>query len=206
MIESTSKEPDSKSQTHVLVPRRVLYAQACLLAVSSVTFFLFGMMVANLTMSPSSSTQSQTGGFLLDCRVQGQILTGSDQLADVGAVVILLPHNAEPKQRLDPTAIMPDTFVSLDNPAIDKISGLGGAVVQTDDEGRFEILVDPQRQFRMWVLSKNRKSTEKAPGQTPAAQLEKWFDPPLKLIADNEFKTVDVETAGEQYNAGRIEF
>jgi len=203
----TSDSDKKNSQSEITLPRRVLYAQAALLAVSSVTFFFLGMMVGNLTGtggSVANGTAATGEAYVADCRVRGQVVVGSR--AEPGAVVVLLPKDKQPKAPLAPGLVMPGSFVALDNPTIDVIHQEGGAVVRTDDEGRFELLVDTNRRFRLWVLSRSRPSSGKQVTDAANEQLESWFAPTTKLIRENEFQIVEFETAGDAHEVGEIKF
>ncbi len=101
---------------------------------------------------------------------------------------------------------MPSSFVALDNPTIDAIHQQGGAVVRTDDEGRFELLVDTNRRFRLWVLCNSIPSSGKQPIDAAGKQLEAWFAPTNKLIRENEFQIFEFETTGEAHDVGQIKF
>ena len=141
---------------------------------------------------------------MADCRVRGQVLAGKQ--TEQGAVIVLLPKDKQPKAPLAPGLIMPATFVALDNPTIDTIHRNGGAVVRTDDEGRFELLVDQNRRFRLWVLSKSRPASGQKPEDAAAKQLETWFAPSSKLLRENEFRALDFETAGDSHDVGEVDF
>ena len=91
--------PDSKPASWselIEVPRWAVYSQAALLGLIATTFFIFGMMVGNLT-SNSSAEINQT----FDCRVVGSVAyrVDGDLRADEGAVVMLLPQDRKPDVR-----------------------------------------------------------------------------------------------------------
>ena len=196
-------------EDHIWVPRRLIYGQAALLGVSAVTFFMLGIMVGNLTApgKPDASANAATG-FAEDCRISGMVsfMRNGRQVPDTGAVVLLLPKRVGPEKRLAPGLVMPNTFVALDNPTIEGIHNSGGAAVRADAAGKFDLLVDQGRDYRLLVLSRNRKSQGKELSEAQQMVVEKWFAPAEKLIRDNDFQWQDVSGNSEQVEVGEIEF
>ena len=196
-------------ENHIWVSRRLIYGQAALLGVSAATFFMLGMMVGNLTSSGSTQSNVSTAiGYVEDCRVSGIVTWKSKgrDLADTGAVVILLPRGESPEKRQAPGLIMPETFVALDNPTIEAIYKAGGTVVRADSDGKFDLLVDQGREYRLLVVSKNRRSVGKQLTEQQTKVLESWFAPAEKLIRDNDFQWVDVSATSDKVDTGMLAF
>jgi hypothetical protein len=211
--DNSESESDSSLQfreTHIWVSRKLVYAQAALLGVSAVTFFLLGLMVGNVTApaGDGSGGNPASNDFLADCRVSGQVTfaTNGGKVADPGAVVFLLPTQTKPEKRGAPGLVMPDTFEPLDNPTIDTIHRAGGAVVRADSEGRFEILVDQNRNYRLLVVSKSRTSRRRELTPKQRKALETFFAPPEKLIRDQDFQWREFRGDSESVDVGVIEF
>ncbi|QEG22378.1 hypothetical protein [Mariniblastus fucicola] len=208
-IENESSNP-SVRESHIWVSRRLIYGQAALLGVSAATFFMLGMMVGSLTApAGSGSTGNSTGAaFVEDCRISGVAMWRSSgrELADVGAVVVLLPRGAQPEKRQAPGLIMPDTFVALDNPTIEAIHNSGGAVVRTDGDGKFNVLVDRDREYRLLLVSKNRRTTGRQLTEQQSKLLESWFAPAEKLIRDNDFQWHNVDASSDSIDVGMLSF
>ena len=181
-----------------------------MLGVSAATFFMLGLMVGNLTSSPGTNQNSSTSyaGFVEDCRITGVVTFRSEgrDLADVGAVVILFPRGSTPQQRQAPGLIMPKTFIALDNPTIEAIYNAGGTVVRADADGKFDVLVDQGREFRLLVLSKNRRAKGRELEENQSNILDLWFAPAEKLIRDNDFQWQDVNASSEEVDVGVVAF
>lgn len=196
---------------HIWVPRKLVYAQAALLGVTAVTFFLLGLMVGNVT-APASSDSSKVGGdpfgFAEDCRIAATVTFSKNggPFADVGAVVFLLPTNKVPERKVAPGLVMPDTFEALDNPSIDVIHRCGGAVVRADANGQFEVLVDRNQNYRLLVVSKNRTTIRRELTGAQRQTLETFFSPAEKLIRDQDFQWRDVKADADRVDVGTIEF
>ena len=101
---------------------------------------------------------------------------------------------------------MPATFVALDNPTIDGVHALGGAVVRTNSDGKFDVLVDRDRAFRLLVLSKANRSQGRPMSESQQLVLAKWFAPSEKIVRDNDFQWQDVNAAREEVAVGTIKF
>jgi len=190
------------------VSRKLIYGQAALLGISSATFFMMGMMVGNLTSSSTAdgSPAAVASAYAEDCRISGVVTVKREgkEVPDVGAVVVLLPRRSTPEKRQPPGLIMPQTFVALDNPAIEAIHTAGGAVVRADADGKFNVLVDQGRDYRLLVLSKSRSSSGRQLTDQQSEMLEAWFAPSEKLVRDNDFLWREVEDAGEEFEFGYL--
>jgi len=94
----------------------------------------------------------------------------------------------------------------LDNPTIEAIHNGGGAVVRANADGRFEVLVDQNKEYRLLVLSKNQTPRGNALTEPQQMLVESWFAPAEKLIRDNAFRWQDVSGNAERVDAGVIVF
>jgi hypothetical protein len=181
-----------------------------LLGVSAATFFMLGMMVGNLTSTatPNGTPNQTASAYAEDCRVSGLVTyqKNGNELPDTGAVVFLFPRKGAPEQRQAPGLVMPKTFVALDNPTIEAIHNGGGAVVRADSDGKFEVLVDLNREYRLLVVSKNRTPKGNLLTEPQQTMLEAWFAPAEKLVRDNDFQWRDVSGNAERVDAGVIAF
>lgn len=106
---------------------------------------------------------------------------------DTGAVVILLPENARPSQKEDPSLVMPERFVALDNPAIEAIHEAGGAIARADRRGMFELLVDQNRKYILLVISKGKPNhPDRELTKKQSAIIGTFFSPIDKLVQGKE--------------------
>lgn len=198
-------------ENHLFVPRKLVYTQAVLLGVTAATFFLLGLMVGNVSSPASSASLGRPGeslGFVEDCRVSGSVThsKNGETFADIGAVVFLLPTNRVPDRRVAPGLVMPDTFEALDNPSIDVIHRCGGAVVRTDANGEFQVLVDQMQNYRLLVVSKNRSTVRRELTDDQKKTLETFFVPAEKVVRDQDYRWRDVRGDSDRVDVGTIEF
>lgn len=191
----------------VSVPRWVVYFQAGLLGVVATTFFVFGLMVGNLT---SGSTEVNAS---FDCRVVGSVAFRSrgDLRADEGAVVFLLPKDKQPDERSPGRLVNPETFKALDNSAIDRIHELGGAVVRADENGQFDVVVDASYgngiEYYLLIVSKNRRGVETTPmTNEQVGAIGSFFIPVEDVVDDRSFYWEKVVAAEERLDLPEIEF
>ena len=99
---------------------------------------------------------------------------------------------------------MPETFVALDNPTIEAVHDAGGAVVRADSDGKFNVLVDQGRDYRLLILSKSLRSKGRQLTDQQSEMLGAWFAPAEKIIRDNDFLWREVESAGDEVDLGFI--
>lgn len=191
-----------KSGDTVQIPRWIVYFQGAMLGVVAATFFIFGLMVGQVTSPPDTGENQQ------QCRVVGEVwLGGEESRPDVGAVVLMLPTDHQPTERQDPRHLNPRRFRPLDNNAIDMIHRLGGAVSRADERGRFDVVVDSPGNYQCVVLSAGRQPTEFQPLEKfQKAVLATFFNQTDRLIGEQSCRFIALSISGTQRDMGAIEF
>ena len=178
--EEFTTKPDS-----VWIPRWIVYFQGALLGVVAATFFVFGLMVGNLTSGAGSQAEQK-----LNCRVSGQVayLRSGQKVADANSVVVMLPVDKKPDQRTDSTPVHPSSFEPLDNPAIERVTSLGGAIVRVNERGSFDLTVDGPQEYYVLIVSANRGRDEGQGISKPQkAAIGTFFKPAEGVIGDQAF-------------------
>lgn len=179
----------------ILLPRRVVYWQGALLAIVALTFFVLGMMFGRVTGSREIAPETT-----IDCSISGRVMYIKDgeSVPDQEAVIFLLPRDRKPERRSPADLVSPASFRPLDNPGIEMIHELGGAVVRADATGRFNVVVDGSRngiQYFLLVVSRNRAATETQSAELSAPRMTKeqvaivgtFFLPVDRVIEDRSF-------------------
>lgn len=190
------------------IARWVVYCQAALLGLIAFAFFMFGMLVGSFT--------SGSGGHVnatFDCRVLGSVAyrDQGDLLADEGAVIFLLPCDRQPRERSPGGLVNPETFKVLDNPAIDSIHELGGAVVRADENGQFDVLIDASYGdgvgYNLLIVSKNARGIEtEAMTKEQIAGISTFFAPVEDVVEDRSYRWVKITADGERVDLPEYEF
>lgn len=150
-------DDDRPAKGQVRLSRWVVYVQAALLGVVAATFFLFGLMVGNFTSSGKTQPDN-----VIAARVTGKVFyqSGEQQYGDEGAVVLLLPVDRVPAERIDPTELSPKSFEALNNRARELIESVGGAVVRVEADGSYQASVKGPGKFWMLTISKSRSENQ----------------------------------------------
>jgi len=172
----------------ISLPRWIVYFQAAMLAVCAATFFVFGLMVGNLTSTKTVQTESY--------QINGTVLVsddGQDQF-DEGAVVVFLPADEKPDPRPDGDVLNPNGFEPIDNPSIDLIRRMGGDVIRCSRDGEFETELPGRREYFVLVVSKSqrRSGNSEVPKKT-AAELGRYFLPYDDLLGDHAYSWTRVK-------------
>ncbi len=195
-------------QKTITLPRWLVYFQAAMLGIVATTFFIFGLMVGSVT---SGSVTESIEKF--DCRVSGvvQYADGGDVLADAGAVVFLLPRAAKPQQRAAASSVNPDSFMALDNPGIEVVHQLGGAIVRADENGQFEVVVDAgvgkAIDYFVLVVSRNKAEESAEPlTKQQVAGIGTWFMPVERVMSDRAIYWDTLSLSTEQVELPAIRF
>jgi hypothetical protein len=182
---SSNSIDERAGHQRIAVARWIVYFQAGLIAVVAATFFIFGMMVGNLTSTGPTDATGQK-----NFRLTGSVLVeqGRQQKADMGSVVIALPAEKKPAERLDPEYLKPNRFEPVNNRAIDRIRDMGGDVVRANEDGSFELQLQGPAEFFILVISNAKSSQgEFAMEKSQRAEIGRFFLPYEPLLKDHEF-------------------
>jgi hypothetical protein len=198
---------DSTLTGAILIPRWIVYFQAALLGIIATTFFVFGLMVGCLTSGQSNQTVRTQ-----PCVVSGTVQYDSAKgtIPDQGAVVFLLPKNRRPEERSPGNLVAPRNFEPLNNPGIEIINRLGGAVVRTDEFGKFNLTVDGSSQgieYFVLVVSKNRRTDDPAPmSKQQVAVIGTFFMPVDRVIDGQAYYWSSLTARGDSAELGEVDF
>ena len=203
-----SGRQSSWNQT-IPIARWVVYCQAALLGLIAFSFFMFGMLVGSFTSTGGNQVNAR-----FDCRVLGSVAyrdQSGDLLADEGAVVFLLPCDQKPQERSLASLVSPETFKVLDNPAIDSIHELGGAVVRADQNGRFDVFIDASygdgMDYNLLIVSKNVRGVATDPmTKEQIAGISTYFAPVEDVVQDRSYYWVKITADGERIDLPEYEF
>lgn len=195
-------------QELIEVPRWAVYFQAALLGLIATTFFIFGLMVGNLTSSSDAETNAK-----FECRVFGSVAyrVDGDLRADDGAVIMLLPHDKKPEVRSPGELVNPDSFKALENDAIARIQSLGGAVVRADENGQFDVVIDAKQgnglEYYLLIVSKNQRGVDiKEMTKEEFASIGTYFSPVEDLVEDRSFFWMKIVAESNRLDLPEIEF
>jgi len=198
----TAESPSVAGQS-VPVPRWIIYFQGALLGVVAATFFVFGMMVGSKTQGGAVDTIRS------DCQVSGQVLYAGKkgELADDGAVVLLLPRDRQPEKRFKGSSLNPNSFEPLNNPAIDFIHASGGAVLRVDGRGRFETYVQSPNAYIVLVISRHKiKPAGRALTRGEMAAVGSYFFKVEDLLSDRDYHWQTRSLDSSEFDLGTIRF
>ena len=202
-----SNENVSKPGNTIELPRWIVYCQAALLGVIAATFFIFGLMVGSLTTGQAPPDIAK-----VDCQVAGKVeyRDGAEIRPDEGAVIFLLPKNERPVERAAASSVNPDGFQALDNPGIEILHHLGGAVVRADENGEFDVVVDGNTNgidYYFLVVSRHKRNEETSPlTKLQVAAIGTYFIPVERLMDDQAVYWSTVKARADRIEIPRIEF
>ena len=210
--EPNAEDQRSNSVTSILqtveIPRWIVYFQAALLGIIATTFFIFGLMVGSLTSGVDVNAESR-----FDVRVSGTVeyRTDGKLLPDEGAVIFLLPKQEKPDERAAARPVSPAGFRALDNPGIEIVHQLGGAIVRADENGKFNVLIDGNAglgiDYHLLVVSRNcsRDEAELLTKQQVAA-IGTFFMPVERLVNDQAIYWSSLTAREKVIELPKVEF
>jgi len=167
------------------VPRWVLYTQGALLAVVALLAFVLGLHLGG--ESPPESAEA------VPCRVEGRLeyrTAGGPSAPDAGAVVIVLPADLRPDEKLSIDGLRPDQPPPPgDHPSLLGIGILGGAYARSDEQGRFSVqLPRPGVYFVLFLSRHASRPSGIQPEGSHLAQLGRYFLPADELLGGNNYR------------------
>ena len=202
---SNSKNPFRQMVT---IPRWIIYFQAALLGIIATTFFIFGLMVGSLTSGVDANAEAR-----FDCRVSGivEYRDEGELLPDAGAVVFLLRKKEKPAERAAASPVSPEGFRALDNPGIEILHQLGGAVVRADENGKFDVLIDGNAglgvEYHFLVVSRHQSRDESEPlSKQQVAAIGTFFMPVERLVNDQAIYWSSLTAREKRIEMPQVEF
>lgn len=179
--------PSPLGATRVAVPRSVLYAQGILLGCVALVFFIFGLVVGSGSQAAPAAAKPAgpvTVSGRVFCERQGQRAEG-----DAGSVILLLPAERRPDEKLMAAGLRPDDPPPPeDDPARTVLETLGGDYARADQRGRFRVEGSTAGRYFLVVISKHRRRPADAhPAATELARLGRYIIPPTELLGRQRY-------------------
>ncbi len=192
------------------VSRQLIYAHAILLAILTLGGLVAGYLIGRTDRHPSATFGPPVPQrVLISGRLQWIGTTGA--LADRGAVVIALPHDLEPPEKLPGEGLGPDKPVPLQGDArVRAIEDWGGDYTRTNEAGEFELFLLPGRYHVLSVSHQSERSWNVEPDREDLAAIGKFFTAPHEIMGTHRYDWTIAEFAeGGQFehvfNLGRLE-
>ena len=184
-----------ESNDDIVLSRRVVYIQGALLAAMAAIGFLLGAVFGWLIRPTFSDSVDFT------VRLTGKVsyITRDNQSEpDVGSVIVVLPTERRPDEKLSPSALRPDQPPpGRRHSSVMVIDAIGGAFTRADSRGEYQLELSRAGNYFVLLISGNRKRRR---GQQPAsadvAQLGRYFLFPTQLLGNNEYRWFQQEIDG----------
>lgn len=173
--EPTARAGDAE---RILVPRSVLYIQGILLGVVGLGCFIFGVMVGSRSVAPTQVSA---------CTITGRVTVRGGNSPDVGAVVIAVPVNGRPEDRLDARGLHPgDPPPSAT--AIARIREMSGDYARTNDQGQYRLRVpEPGKYYLLFVSASATRDPSQQINRQDLGQVGRYFEPASDLIGVSSY-------------------
>jgi hypothetical protein len=188
----------------VYVSRRVVYAQAVLLAVAAAGAFVAGYFIGTAGDPPPAVPQG-TPSIAVSGRVTLATGDGGDaSRGDAGAAVLILPVDRQPRRdakleadELNPRQPLPpsgDRILSV-------IESLGGAYARCDRTGNFRVSLPEPGKYHVLVLSNALEGDGGTPDRVDLATLGEYVFDALRLVANQRYVLATRElTDGDRFD------
>ncbi|MCA9184523.1 MAG: hypothetical protein KDA99_02850, partial [Planctomycetales bacterium] len=180
--------------TRVSVPRRVIYAQGILLVVVPLITFALGTWFGLLLSRTADTAQAVAG----PCEFTGRIVLLDDRMgttADRGAVVLLVPQDDRPEQRLPVDRLKTgEPRLQPDELEFRALQVFGGGYDVADINGEFRVRLPVPGKYYLLVISRNAtRPRHLAPTPQELAGIGRYFLPAIDLLGDQDYKWEPIE-------------
>jgi hypothetical protein len=192
-----AKPPEALENNSLLIPRKVVYFQAGLLAVVAITFFLAGWWIGGSGQTPMRDPPVAGAPATLNVLVHYRSTNG-ELRPDDGAVVLVLPADKRVTEKLsaaalDPAAPQPNAAT----PVIGKLNLIGGAYGRTDSAGKLAGLILPQPGKHHVLLLSNHARRSGEPRPQDLAVLGTYLEGAAELLGRREYRLTTEDLHGE---------
>jgi hypothetical protein len=171
----------------ISISRSVLYFQAVLILVVAILAFVAGFFIGRGGQAPLATHPAHSDPVVMNGSVSYR--TESASLPDSDAVIIVLPQEAVPPQKIGQDGLRPqDPPPNETNANVRAIRSLEGIFVRADEAGKFSFVLPPGE---YWVLTISRHAARPA-GQLAEpddlAALAEYFAAPGELLGGARYK------------------
>jgi hypothetical protein len=179
----------------VAIPRGMLYAQAGVLVALALVAFTLGYWTGR-AVSPTD--EQALAALAQPVQVEGDAMyraaDGTD-VPDAGAVVIVVPHQLAPRDRLPIEGLRPQDPLEDDqmNPAILALENEGGAYARVAATGQFWLKARPGRYWLLLVSANATRADGALPRVRDVSLLGKYFEQAADLIENRRYQLVEVQ-------------
>jgi hypothetical protein len=188
---------DALEHNTLLIPRKVVYFQAGLLAVVAITFFVAGWWIGGSGQLPVRDLPVTGGPATLNALLHYRSANG-ELRPDDGAVVLVLPTDKRVTDKLqaaalDPAASQPNAA----SPVISKLNLIGGAYGRTDAAGKLAGLILAQSGKHHVLLLSNHARRSGEPRPQDLAALATYLEGAAELLGNREYLLTSEDLQGD---------
>jgi hypothetical protein len=169
----------------VLVPRRMIYAQAVLLAAAAIGAFVAGYFIGTADDAAPSPARQGVQSIAVTGRLTVRLADGQS-LPDEGAVILFLPSERHPRRdaKVDADNLSPlQPLPSADDPALAGVEALGGAYARTDRSGGFRVSLPQQGRYHVLAISRQLDRGDAPIDRVDLATIGEYVFDSISLIA-----------------------
>jgi phage FluMu protein Com len=189
-------QPDQDERAMLLIPRKVLYMQAGLLAAVAILFFLAGWWIGRgHHPAPVQNIALGGGSATVDVLLHYRGANG-DLKADDGAVVLVLPLGRRVSDKIDAAPLDPASPApNAASPVIAKLNHLGGSYARADADGKVALIVPELGKHHVLLLSNHARRAGEPRPQDLAA-LGTFLEGAAELLSNRDYRLTIEDFSG----------
>lgn len=169
------------------VTRTAIYTIGAVIVGVAICSFLLGWSMGR-EMGSGQVAAATTGSNRIHGRISYATSRGKT-VADSESVVIVLPTNQRPDEKLEIATLRPDVPPpNALHPTIQGIRAIGGDFARTDRTGDFQLEIpNPGEYFLLVISSHLPRSSSEPPTTKEIVELGQYFKQPDVLLGKNDF-------------------
>lgn len=183
-VVAPTASPEELDYGKLAIPRWVVFTQGLLLGVVGLVCFVFGLMIG------ASSAPETVASEPIPCVITGKVsFRQNARAADENAVVIVVPQESRPEQKIDASRLSPLEPAPLRNdPRLTAIRALGGAYARVDEAGGYRLRIPDKGNYFLLIISHGKRQSESAAFDAiAAAQMGRFFTPTLDMLGEQAY-------------------
>lgn len=183
----------------VSISRRVLYAQGVLIAATGLVAFILGYLFGGSSVLPVPAVPMAASSGPIEVAGTLTYLHNGAPQADAGAVIILLPHDSAPDEKISIDGLRPqDPPPAEEAMPVRAIRSLGGQYQRSDPSGVFSLTVPRAGEYHLLLVSRHaERPTNVQPHEEDLLALERFFKHAPDLIAGQKYRWQTLELTPE---------
>lgn len=175
-------------ESHVSVPRYVIYLQGLLLGGVALVCLILGIFLGRAFSPTTSPIDPATMPCVVKGRVEYEDSQGERQ-PDLGGLILALPVGNQPEKSVPAEGLgIDDAPPKADHLGLRELESIGARIARVDPTGRYELRVPRGGKFLIVAISKTARRGEVQHKANITSEIGKYIAPATRLLGDHRYQ------------------